>query len=150
MVTQKHPEITLNIIGKWDEESIKLLTNKYKNINFKGFVSDLQKEYNGAIAIVPILSGSGMRMKIIDAVNFGSPFVSTTIGAKGLEYKDATDCFIADVPKEFAHKVNMLIESESLRKRFYYNSAETRDKYYSMESLAKIRFNLYRKVLEKC
>lgn len=149
IITQKHPEVTFNIIGKWDDELIKKLTNKHHNINFKGFVSNLQDEYNGAIAIVPILSGSGMRMKIVDAVNFGSPFVSTTIGAEGLEYKDATDCFISDDPKQFAEKVNMLIENEHLRKLFYDNSVKTRDKYYSMEALSDIRFNLYKKVLEK-
>lgn len=148
-IIQKHPEVSLNIIGKWDEKSINNISNQHKNIHFKGFVPSLQDEYNGAIAIVPILSGSGMRMKIVDAVNFGSPFVSTTIGAEGLEYKDATDCFISDDPKQFAEKVNMLIEDEHLRKLFYNNSAKTRDKYYSMEALANIRLNLYKKVLEK-
>lgn len=144
---EKHPELTLNIVGKWGENEIKSITQKHTNIHFKGFVSDLQEEYNGSIAIVPILRGSGMRMKIIDAVNFGSPFVSTTIGVEGLEYKDGKDCFIADEPAKFAEKISELIENETLRKQFYDNSVYTRDKYYSMEILAKRRLNLYGKVL---
>lgn len=146
-IIQKHPNVSLNIIGKWNEKSIKSLSNLHSNIYFKGFVSNLQDEYNGAIAIVPILRGSGMRMKIIDAVNFGSPFVSTSIGAEGLEYKNSIDCFIADSPDEFAKRVNELIENEDLRAKFYKKSAETCEKYYSMKLLANNRMNLYNKVL---
>lgn len=146
-IVQIHPNISLNIIGKWNEKLIKSLSNRHDNICFKGFVPNLQEEYNGAIAIVPILRGSGMRMKIIDAVNFGSPFVSTSIGAEGLEYKNSIDCFIADSPAEFAEKVNELIENEALRAKFYKNSADTCEKYYSMKTLANNRMNLYKKVL---
>lgn len=148
-IIQKHPEVSLNIIGKWDEKSIKNISDRNRNIHFKGFVPNLQEEYNGAIAIVPILRGSGMRMKIIDAVNFGSPFVSTSIGAEGLEYKNSIDCFIADSPTEFAERVIELIENKDLREKFYKNSSETCNKYYSMKSLANNRMALYHKVLDK-
>lgn len=100
-VIKKHQDIKLNIIGKWNSEQISRLS-QYKNVIFKGFVSSLQEEYDGAIAIVPILRGSGLRMKIIDAVNYGSCFISTSIGANDMHFEDNRDCFIADEPELFA------------------------------------------------
>lgn len=147
-ILEHHPQVCLNIVGVWNKQLTKMLVSQYKNISFRGFVPNLQEEYDGAIAVIPILRGSGMRMKIIDAVNYGAPFVSTSIGAEGLEYKDNVDCFIADDPDVFAQKVVELIEDESCRKRFYDNSALTCDKFYSIETLALKRLELYRKVLE--
>lgn len=147
-IKERHPEISFNIIGKWSESAIKSAAGNQKNINFKGFVADLQKEYLGAIAVVPILRGSGMRMKIIDAVNYGSPFVSTTIGAEGLEYRDGVDCFITDNPKDFSNKIIELIENENIRSDFYANSIITRDKYYTMRALADRRMACYNKILK--
>ena len=149
IIEKRHPEIKLNIIGKWDRNYTESICAKSSNIVFKGFVPDLQEEYKGAIAIVPILQGSGMRMKIIDAVNFGSPFVSTTIGVEGLEYKNGEDCFIADEPSEFAQRIIELVESQDLRQRFYDHSALVRDEYYSMDALARRRMELYKKVVMK-
>ncbi len=149
IIEKRHPEIKLNIIGKWDRNYTESICAKSNNIVFKGFVPDLQEEYKGAIAIVPILQGSGMRMKIIDAVNFGSPFVSTTIGVEGLEYKNGEDCFIADEPSEFAQRIIELIESQDLRQRFYDHSALVRDECYSMNALARRRMELYEKVVMK-
>lgn len=61
----KYPNTKLNVIGNWSQSQIE----KYKNISnlyFLGFVDDLGKELDGAISIVPIISGSGIRIK-----NFG-------------------------------------------------------------------------------
>lgn len=147
IIQSKHPEIILNIIGEWNPNLAKQVTNGCSNINFKGFVPDLQDEYNGSIAIVPILRGSGMRMKIMDAVNFGSPFVSTSIGAEGLKYTDGIDCFITDHYSDFAARVIQLIENDTIRQKFYDHSAITRDKYYSMDALTQLRFKFYMQIL---
>lgn len=145
-ITEKHPQIKLNVVGKWNKIQIRQL-QKYKNVTFKGFVKSLKDEYNGAIAIIPIIRGSGLRMKIIDAVNYGSPFISTTIGAFGMKFSDGKDCYIADRPTEFASKLLDMINNERTRNIFYTNSATTINKYYSVRNLVERRYNLYQSLL---
>lgn len=147
-VIKKHQDIKLNIIGKWNSEQISRLS-QYKNVIFKGFVSSLQEEYDGAIAIVPILRGSGLRMKIIDAVNYGSCFISTSIGANDMHFEDNRDCFIADEPELFAKKLNCLINNADIRQTFYSNSEKIVTEYYSVEQLVTKRFVLYQKLLNE-
>lgn len=142
----KYPNTKLNVIGNWSQSQIE----KYKNISnlyFLGFVDDLGKELDGAISIVPIISGSGIRIKILDSVNYGTPFISTTIGALDMGFEDGRDCYIADSPTEFSSKLLELIADSSLRKRFYENSIKVYDKKYSSSLLAKIRLKYYNDIL---
>ena len=53
-------------------------------IKFVGYVEDLSDFLKGSIALVPIRIGSGLRMKILDAVSLGIPFVTTSKGVEGL------------------------------------------------------------------
>ncbi len=147
-IIEKHSEINLYIVGKWNKEQIKQLL-QFNNVSFKGFVPSLQDEYDGAIVIVPILRGSGLRMKILDAVNYGSPFIATTIGAFDMKFLDNRDCYIADEPVEFANKLLELIEHADIRERFYNNSAKIVEKYYSIDHLTDKRFKYYLSLLNQ-
>ncbi len=49
-----------------------------------------------AVFVCPILSGSGMRVKLLEAFAAGIPVVSTTLGAEGLTSKDGDICALAD------------------------------------------------------
>ena len=50
-----------------------------------GYVEDLREYLNGSIVLVPIRIGSGMRMKILDAVSSMASFVTTTKGVEGID-----------------------------------------------------------------
>lgn len=142
----KHPNTRLNVIGNWSQSQIL----KYKNISnlyFLGFVDDLGKELDGAISIVPIISGSGIRMKILDSVNYGTPFISTTIGALDMGFEDGRDCYIADSPIDFSNKLIELMINSSLREKFYENSIKVYNKKYSTTLLAKERLKYYNNIL---
>src|SRR5262249_14463000 len=52
-----------------------------------------------------ILSGSGMRVKLLEAFSAGIPVVSTHIGAEGLTAKDGDICALADDPRGFAQRI---------------------------------------------
>ena len=53
----------------------------------------------------PILSGSGVRVKLLEAFAAGIPVVSTHLGAEGLADHDGEICALADEPAEFARRV---------------------------------------------
>ena len=57
-----------------------------------------------ALFVCPILSGSGVRVKLLEAFAAGIPVVSTTVGAEGLARTDMEFCALADDPREFAAK----------------------------------------------
>lgn len=146
-VKNANPNLELHIIGNWLESQKKPYSQDY-SIIFEGFVEDLTKAFDGAITIVPILSGSGIRMKILDCVNYGSPFVSTTVGALGMGFNDGKDCFIADTPEDFASKIITLIKDKNLFANFYVKSYEVYKSLYSSEALALKRLNIYIDILK--
>jgi glycosyltransferase involved in cell wall biosynthesis len=56
--------------------------------------------------IVPLLSGGGIRVKIIEGMALGKAIISTSVGAEGIHYTDKKDIWIADTPDEFAEAVS--------------------------------------------
>jgi GT2 family glycosyltransferase/glycosyltransferase involved in cell wall biosynthesis len=75
-------------------------------IELRGFVENVREPLSRyAVFVCPILSGSGMRVKLLEAFAAGIPVVSTRLGAEGLTEKDGDVCALADSPEEFAEKI---------------------------------------------
>ena len=69
------------------------------------------------VAVVPLLSGSGTRLKILEAWAAGLPVVSTTLGAEGLPVRDGETVLLADDAEAFAAAVTRLLTCTELRHR---------------------------------
>src|SRR5260370_11109757 len=75
-------------------------------IAMRGLVEDVPEPLRRyAVFVCPILSGSGMRVKLLEAVSAGIPGVSTRLGPEGLATKDGEICALADDPVEFSHNI---------------------------------------------
>jgi glycosyltransferase involved in cell wall biosynthesis len=75
-------------------------------IELRGFVEDVREPLaRYAVFLCPILSGSGVRVKLLEAFAAGIPVVSTRLGAEGLADKDGETCALADEPEAFAHAI---------------------------------------------
>ena len=98
-VQKRVPEAKLYLAGrnmpKW------LLKTKKKNVVVVGEVPDAHEFVNNHnVAVVPLLSGSGMRIKIIESMALGKTVITTLVGAEGIQYTEFEDIIIADnVPK---------------------------------------------------
>ncbi len=80
-------------------------------IEMLGFVDDLNAVFaHNAVFICPIRSGSGVRVKLLEAFSSGIPVVSTYIGAEGLARVDGEFCFLNDHPQGFADRVLKIFE----------------------------------------
>ena len=80
-------------------------------IDLIGFVEDVREPLaRYSVFVCPILSGSGVRVKLLEAFAAGIPVVSTRLGAEGLADEDGEVCSLADDPQEFAEKVLRLLE----------------------------------------
>lgn len=94
-VLKRQPEAKLYLAGrnmpKW------LRNTKKKNVFVVGEVTDAHEFVNqNNIAIVPLFSGSGMRIKIIESMALGKAVITTTVGAEGIQYSEFDDIIIAD------------------------------------------------------
>ncbi len=69
------------------------------------------------VAVVPVLAGSGTRLKILEAWAAGVPVVSTTLGAEGLGARDGENLLLADGGPAFAEAVSRLLACSDLRER---------------------------------
>lgn len=72
---------------------------------------------DASVVVVPILSGGGTRIKILEAFAFGVPVVSTTLGAEGLEARSGQELVLADDPDQFAKAVGELMNDENMSQR---------------------------------
>lgn len=111
-------------------------------IDLIGFVDDVReplKRY--ALFVCPILSGSGVRVKLLEAFAAGIPVVSTRLGAEGLAEKDGEFCALADDPDAFAsHIAKLLADPEAaaqMAERARANVVATRDMRAMTERLVK-------------
>lgn len=109
-----------------------------------GFVPDLAAAVYGGILMVPIISGSGMRMKILDGAALSMPIITTSTGVEGLDFMDGESCLIANSGKEFAKGLMKLIRDENLRQQLANNANTVFVEKYSKETLANIRNNIYK------
>jgi GT2 family glycosyltransferase/glycosyltransferase involved in cell wall biosynthesis len=105
LVLEKLPETRLLVAGS-DPPPAHAFHNPRNAIDLLGFVDDIQPLFSTcAVFICPIRSGSGVRVKLLEAFASGIPVVSTTLGAEGLARKDGEFCVLADEPRAFAEGV---------------------------------------------
>jgi glycosyltransferase involved in cell wall biosynthesis len=105
---RKGPDGSLLVPPKWSQPGITTV----------GFVDDLEEVYRATLGLVaPVLGGSGVRMKLLEAMKAGMPTVTTTDGAAGLEVTDGGEMLVADDPTGFADDVARVLSDGRLRER---------------------------------
>ena len=82
----------------------------FPNVEVLGEVPDAREFMDAhGIMIVPLLSGSGIRIKIIEGMAAGKPVISTLIGAEGIEYTNGKNLLIANASCEFIDMISLCI-----------------------------------------
>jgi polysaccharide biosynthesis protein PslH len=110
LIKKSIPAIKLTIVGNSVDSNIFQEIKDNPSINFIGQVKSVVPYYKAsAIAIVPLLTGSGTRLKILEAMSMGNPVVSTTVGAEGIDYIYDKHLLVGDTPEQFAEKVIWLL-----------------------------------------
>lgn len=145
-----HPDMAtgLDLIGKdWTEEWISLANRSNLRVNIPGFVEHLEDVARGSIMVVPILSGSGMRMKILEGTALATPIVTTTVGVEGIALNHNDSCLIADTPEAFARALERLMVDASLRMRLCTQAQNIFESQYSRHALSQKRFQIWTEVL---
>ena len=110
------PDARLLIVGA-RPESASSFGRHLPEVEFAGFAPDLADVYaRASVVCCPIFSGSGTRVKIIEAAAFGKAIVSTTLGAEGLAFADNKEILLRDDPDAMAAAcVSLLLDPRSAR-----------------------------------
>ena len=112
---RRWPQLKWRLIGK-NERGVAGLVHGLSNVEVTGPVADAVNELaRAAVVVVPLLAGSGTRLKILEAWAAGRAVVSTTIGAAGLAIEDGRDILLRDEPEAFADAVTALLEDSARR-----------------------------------
>lgn len=108
------PECLLRVIGKFPSKDLIRLAGKYdKNIFIDGFVEDLDAVLSQCAAMIaPLLFGSGVKIKVIDAIRLGVPVVSTSYGVEGISWMASGGILVEDDLSNFASICRKLINPE--------------------------------------
>ena len=101
------------------------------------------------INIVPLLSGSGIRVKIIEAMSAGKTVISTTIGAEGILCTDGVDILLADTPEQFATHVKRCIDDKDFCQSIGRNAYNLIAEKYNNKTLTSRLTDIYGKLIEK-
>jgi len=117
LLRERWPGLVWRLIGK-SPEAARKFTSGDARIQEQGQVDDAIRELARAkVAVVPVLAGSGTRLKILEAWAAGLPVVSTTLGAEGLGARDGESLLLADGGPAFAEAVSRLLACNDLRER---------------------------------
>lgn len=112
------PDVRFIVVGRNPSQRLKKLAERDESIELTGRVEDVRPFMKRArVAVVPLKSGSGTRLKILEAFSIGLPVVTTTIGVEGIEAVDGRHLLIADSTTDFAAAVRRLIEDPDLAQR---------------------------------
>jgi glycosyltransferase involved in cell wall biosynthesis len=107
-VRARVPWAKLNIVGKNPPKALRERADP--SIEVHAYLPDLQPVLGRTrVSIVPLRSGGGMRVKILDAWATGLAVVSTRIGAEGIAARDGENIMLADSAERFAEAVGLLL-----------------------------------------
>jgi glycosyltransferase involved in cell wall biosynthesis len=135
LIQKQNPNCTFHIAGKGMDQRF----NRWKQngIVLHGQVADA-KEFilKNGIFIVPLLSGGGMRLKVVEAMGFRKPIVTTSIGAEGIQVVHKQNCMLSDTAEDFAASILHLIANKEFAKDIADSAYNTVKDNYNWSALA--------------
>jgi polysaccharide biosynthesis protein PslH len=142
---EQHPHINFYIAGRH-------MPDYFKNMEGKNIINlgEVDNAYlfmqSKAVMIVPLLSGGGMRVKIIEGMANAKTIITTTIGAEGINYENKKNIFIADTPEEFINAINCCISDKGLINTIGENAKLLIENEYDNDKIIAKLIDFYKKI----
>jgi glycosyltransferase involved in cell wall biosynthesis len=89
------------------------------NVSFPGYVPEIRTIYSrpNTIVLAPLFSGTGQRVKLLEAFSMGCPVITTGVGAMGFPIRSGEEAILATTPDEFIGALQLLTESVEYRRK---------------------------------
>jgi glycosyltransferase involved in cell wall biosynthesis len=131
------------IIGTSPTKNVKKLMNYNNNICVTGFMDNPYNElYSCNLVVAPMVSGSGIQNKILEAMYLGKCVVTTTIGAEGLVNLKGNELIICNSSEDITSQIIQLFQNQSLIDNIGKNAKEYIADNYSYDQIARSLLNL--------
>ncbi len=152
VIREKIPGIKIRIAGRNPQEKLVHVIQKIKKGEGKTYAIDFPGEIDsteiffqsGTIFIVPLMAGSGIRIKILEAMARNRAVVSTSTGAAGIPVTHGHDILIANHPREFANAVERLIKDRAFYRKITENALFLLQKHFDKSMIIRNLDNFYR------
>jgi glycosyltransferase involved in cell wall biosynthesis len=114
------------------------------NVRFPGYMAQTRLLYRrpNTIVAAPLFSGTGQRVKLLEAFAMQCPVITTTRGAQGFPVRHGIETMIADNPAEFISALRLLISSENLRRELGRNAREMIVRSFAWEKIESLMLEL--------
>jgi glycosyltransferase involved in cell wall biosynthesis len=130
------PEAELLIIGSQADKKLAKLGG-CPGVTVKGWVPDLAPYVDSAaVYVCPLRTGSGTKLKVLEAMGAQKAIVSTSVGVEGLRVKDGEHLLVADDPQAFASSVCRILGDLELRSRLGRSACNLACEHYSWKEIA--------------
>lgn len=125
LLIEREPDLTFHVVGKNPDARLKSCADATNGIVLRGYVEDLEDEFRSArVCVAPLLFGSGMKVKVLNAMARGLPIVTTSIGAEGIDVVHEQHLMCVDDSDTMAQYILKLLDNEAAWFRL---STESRD-----------------------
>ncbi len=144
-IRERCPDVKFYLAGRnapdWFERKI-----KRSGVEYLGEINDAYDFINSkAIMVVPLFSGSGMRIKIIEGMSLGKPIVTTEIGTEGIPTTNGENIMIANDAVQFVEEVVNLVNDRELASRIGKNAIGFIQEKFDNLSQAEALIEFYKK-----
>ncbi|NLO50919.1 MAG: glycosyltransferase [Bacteroidales bacterium] len=144
-VQARFPGLKFNVAGRAMPDW--LLNLKTENVEVVGEVDDAATFIaSKAIEVVPLFSGSGIRIKIIEGMALGKAIVSTTIGAEGIRATHAKEIMLADTADGFAEAISRCVQDADFCRQLGDNARKLIHQHHNNAHLMRKLTDFYKRI----
>ena len=137
-VHKNDDEIKLKIIGKNPDNRLVEASVLNDNISLLGFIEDLEPFFQDSrIFIAPLRFGSGIKVKVLNAMYRGIPIITTDIGIEGLKVENEKHLLYSNDPDKWVDDINKLMTQKNLWTNINQNSRDLVKEKYTWIDLLK-------------
>jgi glycosyltransferase involved in cell wall biosynthesis len=148
-ILKRFPDAVLKIVGRGPDERTLRLHNP-PSFDVVGEVDELEPWYrNCQLSIVPLRSGGGTRLKILESMAYGRPVVSTSIGAEGIDITSGKNILIADTAEELAEAVALLLNHPDKARSIAEEGRKLVEERYAWSSISSILHERYSQLVSR-
>lgn len=134
-VTQQLPDAKLVLAGRGMPEKFKQLANTH--ITVIDSVENSKDFYNTYdIMLVPLWSGSGLRIKLVEGLAYGKAIITTSIGAEGIPFTQNKDMIVADNETDFANAIVNLLNGNIDKHQLQQNARKLAEQHFNYQSIS--------------
>lgn len=146
LIHEKFPDVVLHVAGRNTPNS--LLNLDLPNVVIHGEVPDAA-EFVGkhSAMIVPLFSGSGMRVKILEGMALSKTIITTSLGMEGIDARNREQILVANTPEEFVDAIGFCHENPGKIDQIGRNACTYVSKKFDNRKMASRLYEIYEKLV---